>query len=430
MIGLLGAWGHRRRLTLVSVGVLAVVLGSLGAGSVAEAGSLPQFRITPTSLEFGPVQVGTTASNQTVTVTNVGGGAVVMSGAGGGVGAPFTGFQDCQGKTLNPGDSCHMVYGFAPTSAGPASTTSSGSWNGQNFNIALSGTGINPQFLISPTSLDFGPVHIGSTSSSQSVTVTNLGSSAVVMSGAGGGVGSPFSGFQSCQGKTLNPGNTCQMVYAFSPTATGPASTTSSGDWNGQSFNIALQGIGLEQFLITPTSLDFGQVPVGTIAPSQAVTVTNMGTSPVVMSGAGGGVSSPFSGFQSCQGKTLNPAASCQMVYSFMATASGPASTNSIGDWNGQNFNIALSGNGRGAQFVITPTSLDFGPVQVGSSAPSQTVTVTNVGPSPVVMSGAGGGVGSPFSGFQSCQGNTLNPGATCQMVYDFSPTAAGPAGA
>src|SRR5258708_39854863 len=83
------------------------------------------------------------------------------------------------------------------------------------------------------------------------------------------------------------------------------------------------------------------------------------------------------------------------MVYSFMATASGPASTTSMGDWNGQNFNIALSGNGRGAQFVITPTSLDFGPVQVGSSAPSQTVTVTNVGPSPVVMSGAGGGGGS-----------------------------------
>src|SRR5260370_26520340 len=148
------------------------------------------------------------------------------------------------------------------------------------------------------------------------------------------------------------------MACGFSPTVTGPASTTSSGDWSGQSFNIALQGIGLEQFLITPTSLDFGQVPVGTIAPGQAVTVTNMGTSPVVMSGAGGGVSSPFSGFQSCQGKTLNPAASCQMVYSFMATASGPASPNSLGDWNGQNFNIALSGNGQGTKVELTAPRL------------------------------------------------------------------------
>src|SRR5258708_11451936 len=79
---------------------------------------------------------------------------------------------------------------------------------------------------------------------------------------------------------------------------------------------------------------------------------------------------------------------------------------------------------------LITRSSLDFGAVQVGTTAPSQTVTVTNIGPSPVVMSGAGGGVGSPFSGFQSCQGNTLNPGASWQMVYSFSPTAPGPASA
>src|SRR5258708_8283110 len=108
------------------------------------------------------------------------------------------------------------------------------------------------------------------------------------------------------------------------------------------------------------------------------------------------------------------------MDYSFRATSSGPATTTSIGDWNEQNFNIALSGNGRAAQFVITPTSLDFGPVQVGSSAPSQTVTVTNVGPSPVGMSGAGGGVGSPFSGFQSCQCKTPNPGAHLPIALAF----------
>src|SRR5260370_8842168 len=94
------------------------------------------------------------------------------------------------------------------------------------------------------------------------------------MSGAGGGVGSPFSGFQSCQGKTLNPGNTCQMVYAFSPTATGPASTTSSGDWNGQSFNITLHGIGLNQYLLTPPTLASSEVPARPISPPHPFTST------------------------------------------------------------------------------------------------------------------------------------------------------------
>src|SRR5260370_12873234 len=105
-----------------------------------------------------------------------------------------------------------MVYSFSPTAAGAASTTSSGDWNGQNFSIALTGTGVGPQFLITPTSLDFGPVNIGSTSPQQTVTVTNIGASAVVMSGAGGGAGSPFSRFQSCQGTTLTPRSSCPIV--------------------------------------------------------------------------------------------------------------------------------------------------------------------------------------------------------------------------
>src|SRR5260370_6496578 len=104
-----------------------------------------------------------------------------------------------------------MVYSFSPTAAGAASTTSSGDWNGQNFSIALTGTGVGPQFLITPTSLDFGPVNIGSTSPQQTVTVTNIGASAVVMSGAGGGVSLPFSRFHGFPGKSIHTGANCPM---------------------------------------------------------------------------------------------------------------------------------------------------------------------------------------------------------------------------
>src|SRR5260370_34316248 len=110
------------------------------------------------------------------------------------------------------------------------------------------------------------------------------------------------------------------------------------------------------------------------------------------------------------------------MVYAFSPTAAGRAGAISSGDWNGQNFNITLSGTGVNPKFLITPTSVDFGSVQLGTTSPSQTVTVTNIGPSPVLMSGAGGGVGSPFSGFQSCQGDTLNPGDSCQRADERRP--------
>src|SRR5260370_7567694 len=126
------------------------------------------------------------------------------------------------------------------------------------------------QSLITPTTLDYGPVHVGTTSPTQAVTVTNIGPSAVVMSGAGGGVGSPFSGSQSCQGKTLNPGDSCQMVYSFTPTAAGPATTTSSGDWNGQNFNISLTGL---SFALAPT-LSAITPPNGPVAGGQSGTLT------------------------------------------------------------------------------------------------------------------------------------------------------------
>src|SRR5258708_31114233 len=163
-----------------------------------------------------------------------------MSGAGGGVGSPFSGFQSCQGNTLNPGDSCQMVYSFSPTSAGAASTNSIGDWNGQNFNVTLSGTVESPGFLIALPTLAFGRAQVRSTAPSQTVIVTNIGLSPAVMSGAGGGVGSPFSGFQGCHGKTLNPGASCQMAYSFSPTPAGAASTTSTRHRNRQNFNITL----------------------------------------------------------------------------------------------------------------------------------------------------------------------------------------------
>src|SRR5258708_4309603 len=207
--------------------------------------------ITRSSLDFGAVQVGTTAPSQTVTVTNIGLSPAVMSGAGGGVGSPLSGFQSCQGNTLNPGASCQMVDRITPTSAGAANPASSRDLKGKKFSLALTDTGVGPQFLITQTSVDFGPVNIGWASPKQTVTVTNIGASAVVMSGAGGGVSSPFSGFQGCQGKTLSPGASCQMVYSFTPTAAGPASTTSSGDGNGQTFNITLTPNRVSPCLIT-----------------------------------------------------------------------------------------------------------------------------------------------------------------------------------
>src|SRR5205809_826566 len=78
------------------------------------------------------------------------------------------------------------------------------------------------------------------------------------------------------------------------------------------------------------------------------------------------------------------------------------------------------------ANLLITPTGLSFGPVITGTTAPAQTVTVTNEGPDPVTMDGTGGQLAPPFHATDNCQGNEIGPGQSCHMTYTFSPESQG----
>src|SRR4051812_32778556 len=116
-----------------------------------------------------------------------------------------------------------------------------------------------------------------------------------------------------------------------------PSNPAALGDTNAKPsprFSYAGLASGL---LITPVGLDFGNVQIGTTAPSQVVTITNIASVPVVMSGAGGAPpTGQFGGVQSCQGLTLAPDASCQMIFAFSPSAAGSLSDASVGSWNGQ----------------------------------------------------------------------------------------------
>ena len=202
-----------------------------------------------------------------------------------------------------------------------------------------------PLFLITPTNFSFGYVPVGSTTAQQTATVKNVSHVPQVMSGTGGGAG-VFGGAQNCEGTTLAPGKSCTMFYAFSPTVKGLANVSSNGTWNGQAFSLNFNGHGTPQFLITPRSLAFGRVKVGSTSPQQGIEVKNLANRPVVMSGAGGGAG-VFGGAQNCQDQTLNPGKACHMFYAFTPTAVGPVHGSTDGTWNGQPFRITFTGTGR-----------------------------------------------------------------------------------
>jgi hypothetical protein len=95
----------------------------------------------------------------------------------------------------------------------------------------------------SPSSVSFGSETVGSTSSAQSVTVSNPGSAAVSMTSVG--ITGPFSEGNNC-GTSLAAGASCTVTVTFTPTAAGSASGTLSVNSSapGSPLTVALSGTG------------------------------------------------------------------------------------------------------------------------------------------------------------------------------------------
>ncbi|MBN1922256.1 MAG: choice-of-anchor D domain-containing protein [Anaerolineae bacterium] len=283
-----------------------------------------------------------------------------------------------------------------------------------------------PKLWVTPLILDFGPVGLGATSATQTVTITNLGS-ATLTNFAGGGVYSPFGATQNCAGGVA-PGASCQYFFTFAPTAAGDFSATSNTSTNAGSFSIQLRGKGVGAGLhVNPLALDFGSVYVNSTSPTQSVVIRNTGLS-TLTDFAGGGVYPPFTASQNCAGGVA-PGASCRYFFTFSPTTAGTFETSSNSSTNAGPFSIALGGRGRSMLLSsgqrVTPRSIDFGPVGVGYESGTQVVTLTNQSMLVSITDFAGGGVLPPFYASQNCAGGVA-PGGNCQFYYTFEPTATG----
>jgi len=195
-------------------------------------------RVTPRSLDFGPIGVGFSGPTLAVTITNQG-ITDITDWAGGGVYAPFYATQNCAGG-VPPGESCQFYYTFNPTETGVFSTTSNVSNSRGSFTIELGGEGSGAGLSVSPLVLDFGSVPPGQSGIQQVVTIKNTGL-AILANFAGGGLYPPFSASQNCAGG-VPPGGTCQYLFNFHPTEWGRFSASSNSSTNGGSFTIQVIG--------------------------------------------------------------------------------------------------------------------------------------------------------------------------------------------
>jgi hypothetical protein len=441
---------------------LAGMIAILAPGAAAAAGS--QLVVHQTGLDFGLVDVATTSPAQVSTLENVGTAVLAITSISA-PGSPFARTTTC-GATLAVGATCTVSYTFTPASAGPASAVSAVTTDGGTTWIDLRSSGVEAQafpLLLTPTTMDFGDVPAGTDSPQQSVTITNTTAASVNFQFAGGGLAGAFSNSTACGGTvhTLAAGASCDTNYVFAPNAEGPATATSAITLTiytpgppasatptavTRNYPIIVNGVGTFPLVLTPTTLDFGDVPAGAASPSQSVTITNPTAVSVNFQFAGGGMSGAFVNSTACGGTvhTLAAGASCTTDYVFAPTALGAATATSaitltmytrgapataMPTTAAHNFPIIVNGVGT-FPLVLTPTTLDFGDVVVGATSPTQYVTVTNPTAASLNFQFAGGGMSGAFSNSTACGGtvHTLAAGATCTTGYIFAPTATGPA--
>ena len=198
-----------------------------------------------TSLNFGLLQIGLTSPSQTVTVNNVSSHSVTVTSIASS--GDYAESNTC-GTTLSAGQSCTITVTFTPTAAGTRSgavTLKDNCPGSSSQTITLTGTGETLALGFTPSSLNFGSIVVGS-SSTLTATLTNDGSSSVNITGSTiSPVNGTYTQTNNCPA-TLGVQQTCTYTIVFRPpdvfTYKATLSVTNSA---GTAATLALTGTGL-----------------------------------------------------------------------------------------------------------------------------------------------------------------------------------------
>ena len=207
------------------------------------------FSLDLTTLNFADEIVGTTSAAQPVTVTNNTNApltitTIVTSG-------DFAETNTC-GNPLAVGDTCNIDVTFTPTAVrtrtGELTITDD---TGGTSVVAITGTGIDPAVGLSIADLAFGDQGVGTTSTAQTVTLTNTGEEGVLTI-TSIAVSGNFAQTNDCA--TLAASASCTVNVTFSPTAGGALAGVLTIDSNDPASpdTVNLTGTGTE-FVVTVT---------------------------------------------------------------------------------------------------------------------------------------------------------------------------------
>jgi hypothetical protein len=419
-----------RSATLSVVSAVGTVTTTLTGTATAAPAAVAA--ASTSSLSFGAVVVGSSASSQTVTVSNSGTAALSFSSI-------------ATGSAEFPlgGGSCSTTSTVAVGGARSGTLTIANNGSGSPLTVALSGTGtaLSPVAQVSPSALSFAQT-VGLATASQTITVSNTGTSAltlssVSLSGAAVGDYSLATGTTCASGTSVAANNNCVIKVVFTPTAVGTrsAALTVTHNADGSPTSVSLNGTGsaVPQGTLTlnQSALSFASTALGGSS-TQSLTLGNNGTAALTLDSAliSGSNSTDFSWGGNCTvGNAIAAGATCTAQLTFTPSAIGARTgtlTINTGNSSNPTASLTLSGTGTAAAApaaTLSAASVDLGSVTGGQASATKTVTLTNSGSAALSISGIT--VSGGFAQTNDC-GTSLAAGSSCTVKLSYTPTAAG----
>ena len=388
------------------------VIALSGTGVAAS----PIANLSPASLTFGTLAVGTTSGPQPITLRNLGSAALTLSQLTftGSDAASFavapTGTTCPIGSTVAIGANCLVQIVFAPQTSGAKSATVNfiDNASGSPQSVSLSGMAIAPTLQISPGSLTFAAQSVGTPSPSQTIMLSNTGTSSVTINGitVTGPNAADFSENGNCSA-VLGAGASCQLTVIFKPVAAGnrSASISISDDAAGNPHSVPVAGTATQAAVsLSPSTVNFANQLVGTTSPPAPITVTNTGTGALVIASISfsGANAADFTQKNTCTAP-IAPAASCLINVTFAPTAIG-ARTASM--------TIADNASNAPQSIPLTATAMNFAidPPNVGAT--SATITAGQTATYQLNLQSIDG-----FAGPVTLTCSGAPAGATCTVI-------------